>query len=173
MSCVFITNILTYLLTYLIIINQNKTHTHRRNRGWKVGGDYMWGGCRFLLFPPSSLLTFLSLFAPTAVAPNLFLHQFPHPWNPEAFAVRPSTSEVTCQCPKMAVTKVGGDQIHLFPRFSKVRGDASHGSHRVVEPTQAAGRLYTGQLMIIFCSLSNSRSLRHLCLHCHATQGNC
>ena len=31
------------------------------------------------------------------------------------------------------VAEVGWDQIHLVPKFSKVR-DASHGSHRVVAP---------------------------------------
>ena len=35
----------------------------------------------------------------------------------------------------MIVTKLGGDKIHLVPRFSIVGGDASH---RVVAPTAAA-----------------------------------
>jgi len=34
----------------------------------------------------------------------------------------------------MTVTKVGGDQILLVPRFSSVERDASHGSDRVVAP---------------------------------------
>ena len=34
---------------------------------------------------------------------------------------------------KMTVTKLEGDQIHLVPRFSKLK-DASHGSHRMVVP---------------------------------------
>ena len=34
--------------------------------------------------------------------------------------------------------KVGGDHAHLVPTFSKVRGDASHGSHMAVAPVDKA-----------------------------------
>lgn len=35
---------------------------------------------------------------------------------------------------KMTATEVGGNQIQCVSRFSKVEGDASQGSHRVVVP---------------------------------------
>jgi len=38
------------------------------------------------------------------------------------------------------VAKVGGDQIHLVPVIFKVGGDASNGSHRVVE-TMSLGEI--------------------------------
>jgi len=44
-----------------------------------------------------------------------------------------STAEVMRRAQrKKAVIKVGGDQIRLVPMFSRVGGDASHGSHRYV-----------------------------------------
>ena len=36
---------------------------------------------------------------------------------------------------RQPVAKVGWDQIHSVPIISKVGGDASHGSHRLVAPT--------------------------------------
>jgi len=35
---------------------------------------------------------------------------------------------------KMTVTKVGENQIHLVPKFSKIGGTGSHSSHWVVVP---------------------------------------
>jgi len=38
--------------------------------------------------------------------------------------------------PKITVTKLEEDQIHLVPRFSRVGGNATLGSHRVDAPME-------------------------------------
>jgi len=76
------------------------------------------------------------LFAPTAVAPTFFLHQFPSPLTQELLCgphggARPLT--VTCLAQRRSDSHTScRNQIHLVLRLSKVGGDACHRSNRVV-----------------------------------------
>ena len=99
-----------------------------------VGGDQTWGGCRLLLILPPFLIAVPSLFTPYRYCTHS-LHQFSYLLNPDPFSVGPGgwwrlerLWSHKSSSTKIAVTKVGGNQIHLVPRFSKVVGEASHGS---------------------------------------------
>ena len=71
-----------------------------------------------LPFPPS---------ASPVIAPPMF-----HPFPSLLFfpASLKFSKEVWGNLKRQPVAKVGGDQIHLVPVISNVRGDASHGSHK-------------------------------------------
>jgi len=57
------------------------------------------------------------------------------------------------------VANVGGDQMHLIPKLSKIGGDAFHGSHRVVAPMEP--------VCVQSCRLAvNMAPLHWLCAPC-------
>ena len=85
-------------------------------------------------FPPPFL--HVSRCCPSYVSPILF----PTPLYPDLLLSLARRSVCFPRCPAkkwQPVAKVGGDQIHSVPVISKVGGDASHGSRRVVAPMTA------------------------------------
>jgi len=73
---------------------------------------------------------------------------------------------------RQSVAKVRGDQIYFVPAISKVGGDASHGSHRVVAPMTtiriigphrncaADGRNVSDFVTAVVCSFSARKQTR-------------
>ena len=65
-----------------------------------------------------------------------------------------------------SVIKVGGDQMGLVPKPSKVGGDASHGSHRVVAPM--TGTLMQEPAISVYSCLTSQSSALNI-LSCSAS----
>ena len=107
---------------------------HSRDHGWKVGGDLTWYGGQSPSSTPPSLPRL-----PLSLHP-CFAHSLPYSsfFLPLNLAKRSVKALSFPHCPeekRQPVAKVGWDQIHSVPIISKVGGDASHGSHRLVAPT--------------------------------------